>query len=131
MSDIPRSKYSTARFYFEVLTVLCILQIVVAVVIFIAAFLSGQDSRWAIAPFVQLPRSTVMWLAFFAAFLGLGGIAAIQVSQAVLDMADNSRMTLELTIKHQHVMIGGAVSQIAKRRSEPKLKRDAPPDSDN
>lgn len=110
---------------------LCILQIVVAVVIFIAAFLSGQDSRWAIAPFVQLPRSTVMWLAFFAAFLGLGGIAAIQVSQAVLDMADNSRMTLELTIKHQHVMIGGAVSQIAKRRSEPKLKRDAPPDSDN
>lgn len=72
VSDIPRSKYSTARFYFEILTVLCILQIVIAVVIFIAAFLSGQDNRWAIAPFVQLPRSTVMWLTLFAAFLGLG-----------------------------------------------------------
>lgn len=108
---------------------LCILQIVVAVVIFIAAFLSGQDSRWAIAPFVHLPRSTVMWLALFAAFLGLGEVAAIQVSQAVLDMADNSRMTLELAIKHQHVMIGGVTPQTSKLRSEPKLKRDAPPDT--
>ncbi|WFE77191.1 hypothetical protein [Roseinatronobacter sp. S2] len=125
MSDELRSKYSTARFYFDILTILCILQIGVSVVIFIAAFTSGQASTWAMAPFIS--KSTVMWLAFIAAFLGLGQIAAIQVSQAVLDIADNSRLVLELTIKHHNAKIDGTVPQITKLRSEPKLKRDATP----
>lgn len=47
--------------------------------------------------------------------------------QAVLDIADNSRLVLELTIKHHNAKIDGTVPQITKLRSEPKLKRDATP----
>ena len=79
MGAEQKSRYGTARLFFDLLIIVAIVMIV------IGAIMTGHG--WLVSG-----SRIAMWIGTGLVFLGLAEIATSQVSIAILDMADDTRV---------------------------------------
>ena len=82
MGAEQKSRYGTARLFFDLLIIVAIVMIVIGVI------MTGHG--WLVSG-----SRIAMWIGAGLVFLGLAEIATSQVSIAILDMADDIRLMRE------------------------------------